>query len=74
MVQVGKNQCYNHMCSVGIISVRSDFPPGLVRGPPCVRGSKTGTYDMYGLFKVCELFVFPFSYEIVILIIYSYKL
>lgn len=57
MIQAGKNGCYNSMCSIGIIMIRTDLFLGMARGPPSVRGSKQNSYDTYGLQKVCLLFL-----------------
>ncbi|KAL1191391.1 Protein neprosin [Cardamine amara subsp. amara] len=48
--KVGENQCYNSMCSDGIIMVRSDFPLGSVE-ETCVRGDIEGYVQIYGLLK-----------------------
>ncbi|XP_006286275.2 uncharacterized protein LOC17878687 [Capsella rubella] len=49
--KAGKNQCYNSMCSSGIILVRRDIPLGVIRGPPTVRGAKPSAYDTYRILK-----------------------
>ncbi|KAL1225043.1 Protein neprosin [Cardamine amara subsp. amara] len=49
--KAGKNECYNSMCSVGIIMVRTDLFLGMARGPPSLRGSKQRPYDTYDVQK-----------------------
>ncbi|EOA28514.1 hypothetical protein CARUB_v10024729mg [Capsella rubella] len=49
--KIGENQCYNNMCSVGIIMVRPDISLGMDLGPPAIRGSPVGVYCEYGIFK-----------------------
>ncbi|KAL1197172.1 Protein neprosin [Cardamine amara subsp. amara] len=49
--KAGKNECYNSMCPVGIIMVRTDLFLGMARGPPDLRGSRQRSYDTYGLQK-----------------------
>ncbi|VVB09451.1 unnamed protein product [Arabis nemorensis] len=54
--RAGENQCYNNMCSGGIITVRSDIPLGHVLAPPGIRGSNT-FISRYALHKASQIVI-----------------
>ncbi|KAF2543617.1 hypothetical protein F2Q68_00030646, partial [Brassica cretica] len=50
----GGQQCYNHQCDVGMISVREDYPIGMSMLPASERGAKTSYFSSFGLIKWFE--------------------
>ncbi|KAF8080012.1 hypothetical protein N665_0982s0014 [Sinapis alba] len=49
--KAGGQQCYNNQCDVGMISVRADFPLGMLMLPASVRGAKRSHFGTFGLIK-----------------------
>ncbi|XP_006289804.2 uncharacterized protein LOC17883026 [Capsella rubella] len=49
--KAGNNQCYNSMCQIGIILVRSDIPFGVALEPVCVRGSNPSASVTIAVYK-----------------------
>ncbi|CAN6916238.1 unnamed protein product, partial [Brassica oleracea] len=49
--KAGGQQCYNHQCDVGMISVREDYPMGMSMLPASERGAKTSYFSSFGLIK-----------------------
>ncbi|ESQ56057.1 hypothetical protein EUTSA_v10026983mg [Eutrema salsugineum] len=49
--KAGGKACYNSHCDVGMISVRHDFPMGMLVTPVSIRGAKHSHYVTFGLIK-----------------------
>lgn len=74
MRQAGGQQCYNHQCDVGMISVREDYPMGMSMLPASERGAKTSYFSSFGLIKVGFILRLCFCVFITLFILINFLL